>query len=73
MKIPIYTEYIKLDSFMKLSGAAEDGAQAKRIIAQGLIKVNGETCLMRGKKLYPGDCAEVGGCIFEVVAQKDDG
>lgn len=55
MKVNIYTEHIKLDSFLKLSGAAADGAQAKRLIASGEVMVNGEVCVMRGKKLYPGD------------------
>ena len=47
-KIKINTEYIKLDSLLKYAGVTE-----------GRIKVNGEVCTMRGKKLRNGDCAEI--------------
>lgn len=53
--VGIYTENIRLDSFLKLANAAETGGEAKVLIQDGLVTVNGETCLMRGKKLYPGD------------------
>lgn len=53
--IPITTEFIKLESFLKLSGAAETGGMAKLWIQDGEILVNGEVCTMRGKKLRPGD------------------
>lgn len=54
-KVTISTEYIKLESAMKLANAAETGGMAKAVIQDGLVSVNGEVCLMRGKKLYPGD------------------
>ena len=54
-KISIDTEYIKLDSAMKLSGAAAMGSEAKYLILDGKVLVNGETELRRGRKLYPGD------------------
>ena len=54
-KITINTEFIKLESAMKLCCAAETGGMAKAEIQQGNVKVNGEICTMRGKKLYPGD------------------
>ena len=47
--INIETEFIKLDSFLKLAGACETGGEAKIAIADGLVRVNGEPCLMRGK------------------------
>lgn len=50
-QIKITTEYIKLDQLLKLSGLALSGADAKEIIAQGRIQVDGEVCLMRGKKI----------------------
>ena len=68
MKIPIHTEFIKLDSLLKLSGAVADGAQAKYLIIDGRVKVNGEICTMRGKKLYPGDVAELDGEPYEVIS-----
>ena len=49
-KLIIDTEYIRLQDALKLSGAAETGGQAKVAVQSGLVKVNGETCLMRGKK-----------------------
>ena len=70
-KIPISTEFIKLDSFLKFSGITLDGSEAKRMVQTGLVKVNGETCLMRGKKLRPGDIVETEGLALEV--SEDDG
>lgn len=67
-KIIISTEFIKLDSFMKFSGMTADGAAAKRAIADGEVKVNGECCLMRGKKLRAGDIVIYSGEEYEVAA-----
>ena len=53
--IKITTEFIKLDSLLKFSGLTETGGIAKEIIQQGLVKVNGEVCTMRGKKIRCGD------------------
>lgn len=55
MVIEINTEFIKLDSALKFSGVAENGAHAKELILDGEVEVNGETELRRGKKLYKGD------------------
>ncbi len=55
MIIEITTEYIKLDSALKFAGIAEHGAHAKELILEGLVTVNGETELRRGRKLYKGD------------------
>ncbi len=55
MKIEITTEFIKLDSALKYCGAAENGAHAKEMILEGLVTVNGEKELRRGRKLYKGD------------------
>lgn len=51
----IHTEFIKLDSAMKLSGLCDTGGFAKELILDGKVKVNDEICTARGKKLYPGD------------------
>jgi len=53
--VKINTNYIKLDQFLKWVGIAESGVEAKHIILEGCVKVNGETLMQRGKKLYPGD------------------
>lgn len=55
MIIEINTEYIKLDSALKYAGIAEHGAAAKELILDGLVTVNGEIELRRGRKLYKGD------------------
>ena len=64
--IKINTEYIKLDALLKFAGAAETGGEAKQAIQEGEVKVNGQVCAMRGKKLRPGDRAELDGRIFVV-------
>ena len=53
--VVIGTEYIKLESAMKLANITSTGGTAKNLIQDGLVTVNGEVCTMRGKKLYPGD------------------
>lgn len=53
--IPIHTEFIKLQDFMKFCNAIESGGMAKTFIQDGQVLVNGEVCTMRGKKLHPGD------------------
>lgn len=53
--IHITTEYIRLDAALKLSGLVDTGGQAKVLIQDGEILVNGEPCVQRGKKLRPGD------------------
>ena len=57
-KIKIHTEFIKLQYLLKFANAVETGGDAKLIIQEGRVTVNGETCTMRGKKMRPGDkCA----------------
>ena len=58
-KIQITTEFIKLDSLLKFANAVATGGEAKQIVQDGLVKVNGEVCPMRGKKIRPGDVVEV--------------
>lgn len=57
-KISIKEEFIRLDSAMKLADMVNSGGHAKIVIQSGEVKVNGEICLMRGKKLHRGDKAE---------------
>lgn len=64
--VKIDTEYIKLDSFLKAVNAVGSGGEAKVSIQEGLINVNGEVELRRGRKLRPGDMVEVGGKRFTV-------
>ena len=62
----IDTEFIKLDSFLKAVDAVCSGGEAKVIISEGMVSVNGEVELRRGKKLRPGDRVELGGTTFLV-------
>ena len=64
--VKIETPFIRLDALLKFAGAAETGGEAKLLIQNGEVKVNGEVCTMRGKKLRPGDRAELAGRTFTV-------
>ena len=66
-EIKISTEFIKLEAFLKFAGAVSTGGEAKNLIQDSLVKVNGEVCTMRGKKLRPGDRVELGGQSLTVV------
>ena len=55
VQVSISTEFIKLESAMKLMNIVPSGGSAKLEIQEGFVTVNGEKCTMRGKKLYPGD------------------
>ena len=68
-QITITTEFIKLDAFLKFANAVSSGGEAKVLIADGLVSVNGEVCTMRGKKLRPGDRVSLDGQEFEVNGQ----
>ena len=59
--IQIKTEFIKLQDLLKFAGAVETGGDAKLIIQEGRVLVNGEVCTMRGKKMRPGDKAAIDG------------
>ena len=54
-KIQIDTEYIKLASLLKFAALVATGGEAKYVISEGMVEVNGEICTQRGKKLRPGD------------------
>lgn len=63
--------FIKLEQFLKLSGAADTGGMAKNVILDGLVKVDGEVCTMRGKKLKGGERVEFQGKTY-FCRVKDD-
>ncbi len=67
-EIFIDTDYIRLDSALKLADAVQSGGHAKVVIQDGEVKVNGEICTMRGKKLRDGDTATVPG--LNIVVRK---
>ena len=64
--ILIHTDFIKLDAMLKFAGLVETGGEAKLLIQQGQVQVNGEVCTMRGKKCRPGDVVELDGQTVEV-------
>ena len=68
MKISIHTEFIKLDALLKFANLCATGGEAKTSVLEGLVKVNGEVCTMRGKKIYPGDTVLFQGESLEVCA-----
>ena len=64
--IQIQTEFIKLDAFLKFAALVGTGGEAKVVIADGLVQVNGEVCTMRGKKLRAGDTVTFAGRTLQV-------
>lgn len=68
-EIKVLPPYIKLEQFLKLCSAVDTGGMAKQVILDGLVKVDGDVCLMRGKKLRGGEKVEFDGeeylCVVE--------
>jgi len=67
--IKIDEEYIRLDNLMKFAGMCNSGRRAKFLIQGGEVKLNGEICTMRGKKIRPGDKVEYDGRTVEVAIE----
>ena len=67
-EIPIRDEYIKLDQFLKFVNVVSSGIEAKIVIKDGQVKVNGEVDVRRGRKLHPGDCFEFEGNEVKVTS-----
>ena len=65
--VVITSEFIKLESAMKLANIVPTGGSAKAEIQEGFVTVNGEVCTMRGKKLYDGDKFSFDGENFVIV------
>ena len=71
--LPIRTPFIKLDQALKFSGIAETGGHAKELIEKGAVRVNGETCVIRGKKLTPDDTFEFKDTRYLITTEPYDG
>lgn len=69
-KIYISTEFIKLDQFLKWINAVESGVEAKFLIIEGMVKVNNEVELRRGRKLFENDIVEIEGKEYKVKIQE---
>ena len=67
--VVISTEFIKLESAMKLANIIPSGGTAKLVIQDGYVSVNDEVCTMRGKKLYPGDTFTYEGQTYLISIQ----
>ena len=65
--VPIRDESIRLGQFLKLANLVETGADAKPVIADGMVLVNGEVELRRGRQLREGDVVELGGLAARVA------
>lgn len=68
--VSIHTEFIKLDSLLKFAGLCDTGGFAKELVQQGAVRVNGEVCTMRGKKMRDGDYAEYNGGRYTVKVEE---
>jgi ribosome-associated protein len=69
MEVTITTEFIKLDSLLKLAGLCYTGGEAKEVVQAGQVLVNGEICTQRGKKLRDGDSATYAGKTVKVKSE----
>ena len=65
--VVISTEFIKLQDAMKYANIVYSGGEAKQLILDGAVTVNGEVCTMRGKKLRPGDKFQFQGYKFVIT------
>ena len=66
-ELKLRDEFIKLGQALKAAGLVESGVEAKEVIQDGMVTVNGEVDTRRGKKLYDGDVFEFEGEEFKVV------
>ena len=67
--LEITTEFIKLQDAMKYANVVYSGGEAKVLIQEGQVQVNGEVCTMRGKKLFPGDTFSFDGAVYAITAK----
>ena len=66
-EVPITTEFIKLQDAMKFANLVESGGEAKVVVQEGDVSVNGEVCTQRGRKLRPGDSFRFEGNTFRIT------
>lgn len=67
LEIKLRDEFIKLGQALKAAGLVETGAEAKNVIQDGMVKVNNQTEVQRGKKLHDGDIVEYNGHLIKIV------
>lgn len=71
MNITIKDDFIKLGQALKLANLVSSGVDAKFVITDGMVKVNGEVDVRRGRKLYPGDTFTYNGKTVTVVGRAE--
>ena len=71
MEFTLRDDHIKLGQLLKAVGWVESGAEAKEVILDGQVAVNGETSTQRGKKCFPGDVVEFRGQQVEIAGSSD--
>ncbi len=69
--VKITTDFIRLDAFLKFKGIAETGGQAKTFIQDGIVKVNGEVCTARGKKIHKGDTVSIFSVDYKIITDEN--
>lgn len=69
--VKISTEFIRLDSLLKFKGVAMTGGEAKSFIQESLVKVNGEICTSRGKKIKNGDTVSVFSVDYNIISDEN--
>jgi len=70
IEVIIKPPYIKLEQFLKFAGVAGTGGMAKNLILDGLVKVDNEVCLMRGKKLHGNETVEYNGEVYKCMLKE---
>ena len=70
LDVPIRDESIRLGQFLKLANLVETGAEAKPVIADGAVRVNGDVETRRGRQLVPGDVVTLGGLAARVATEE---
>lgn len=71
-EVKVLPPFIKLEQFLKLCGAVDTGGMAKQVISEGLVLVDGEVCLMRGKKLKGGEKVTFEGMEYLCKVEDND-
>ena len=70
--VSITTEYIKLEALLKLANLVSSGGEAKCLIQDGQVSINGQVCRMRGKKLRPGDRFFCGSQTYQICTHESE-
>ncbi len=71
-QVVINTDFIRLDSLLKFKGIALTGGEAKQFILDGIVKVNGEVCTARGKKIRNGDTVRIFSTNYNIVSENEN-